>query len=82
MIIILRAQKNAETVLSGKRSNNSKDNKSVAKTPNSITIVKISLKHYLELYSRIKIHPPHRPGARRGSTQIKWNLRQDDVHLF
>ena len=33
--------------------NKSKDNKSVVKTPSSVPMVKISLKHCLELFGRI-----------------------------
>ena len=43
--MILREQKNAEANdLLGKRSNHSKDNISVVKTPSSVSVVKISLK--------------------------------------
>lgn len=47
VIMILREQK--DKLLTGKRSNNSKDNKAVVKTPSSVSTVKISLK-----YSQIK----------------------------
>ena len=51
VIMILREQK--DKLLSGMRSNNSKDNKSVVKTPSSVSVVKISLKHFPELLCRI-----------------------------
>lgn len=53
VITILREQKNK--LLSGKRrtSNNSKDNKSVVKTPSFVSMVKMSLKDFLELLHRI-----------------------------
>ena len=46
-------------LLSGKRSNNSKDNKSVVKTPSSISMVKMSLKHILEQFHRIQTPLDH-----------------------
>ena len=52
LIMILREQKNK--LLSGKRSKDSKDTKSVVKTPSSVPVVKISLKHFLELFCRIQ----------------------------
>ena len=50
VIMILREQK--DKLLTGKRINNSKDNKAVVKTPNSVSMVKMSLKHFLELFCR------------------------------
>ena len=49
--MILKEQKNK--LFSGKGSNKGKDNKSVVKTPSSVSMVKISLKHFLELSCRI-----------------------------
>ena len=43
VIMILREQK--DKLLTGKRINNSKDNKAVVKTPSSVSMGKISLKH-------------------------------------
>ena len=51
-VMILREQRNKQ-LLPDKVSNNSKDNKSVVKTPGSVSMVKISLKHFLELFHRI-----------------------------
>ena len=51
VIMVLREHKNKLSL--GKRSNNSKDNKSVVKTPSSVSMVKTSLKHLLELFCRI-----------------------------
>ena len=51
VIMILREQKDKQ--LSSKRSNNSKDNNSVVKTPSSVSMVKTSLKHFPELFYRI-----------------------------
>ena len=48
--MILREQK--DKLLTGKRINNSKDNKAVVKTPSSVSMVKMSLKHFLELFCR------------------------------
>ena len=48
VIMILREQK--DKLLAGKRSNNSKDNKAVVKTPSSVSRVKTSLKHFLEVF--------------------------------
>ena len=51
-IMKLRKQKN--NLLAGKRSSNSKDNKSVVNISGSVSKVKISLKHFLELFCRIQ----------------------------
>ena len=48
-----KGRKECRKTLSGKRSNNSKENKSVVKTPGSVSMVKISLQHFLELFCRI-----------------------------
>ena len=42
-----------EQDFSSKRSNQSKGNKSVVKTPSSVSMVNVSLKHFLELFFRI-----------------------------
>ena len=47
------SQKKKKKKLSGKRSNNSKDNKSVVKTLGFVSMVKISLEPFLELFYRI-----------------------------
>ena len=47
------AAKKKKKMLSGKRSNNSKDNKSVVKTLGFVSMVKISLEPFLELSGRI-----------------------------
>ena len=50
-IKILREKKKNKT--SSKRSNQSKGNKSVIKTPSSLSMVNVSLKHFLELFFKI-----------------------------
>ena len=50
VIMILREQK--DKLLTGKRSNNSKDNKPVVKTFSSVTMVNISLKNIFEPFCR------------------------------
>ena len=45
--------KKKKKMLSGKRSNNSKDNKSVVKTLGFVSMVKISLEPFLEMSGRI-----------------------------
>ena len=74
VIMILRKQ---NKLFSGKRNNNSKDNKSVVKTPRSVSVVKIGLKYFLELFCRLETHV-----GLVLNHYIKWNLRKDDVDFL
>ena len=52
-ISVIMFLKKQNKLFSGKRNSNSKDNKSVVKTPSSVSVVKIGLKYFLELFYRL-----------------------------